>query len=74
MDAMGGIDGFCEANSLEINTGPKLFGQWLVDCIFWCKFLCFPPFSERNPKKIYHFSCFMPLSSYPFPKCFIRNN
>ena len=57
---------------LEIKTGPKLFGQWPVDCIFWCKLLCFPPFFERNPKKIYHFSCFMPLSSYPFPKYFIR--
>ena len=58
--------------TLKINTALKLFGQRPVDCIFWCKFLCLPPFCVRNIKKFYNFSCFMPLSSYPFPKCFIK--
>ena len=57
----------CSKCSLEINTCPKLFGQWPVDCIFWGKILCFPPFFERNPKKnstIFPTSClFLPTRS-----------
>ena len=49
--------------NLEINTGLRLFGQWPVDCKFWRKFLCFPPFFERNKKK----STILPVSCLFLP-------
>ena len=51
--------------NLEIKTGPRLFGQRPVVCKFWRKFLCFPPFFERNKKNLpfylFHASFFLPI-------------
>ena len=52
---------WCLLPSQSIDTTPKVFDHWPVDCIFWCKILFFLRFFE-NLLKI----CSVPPSSYPF--------